>query len=87
MSDEVIFLNSTLFFSLLRSPDVDLTRGMFLVYKAKIPPLLLMDPHLCNQDILQKVTEALRTNPSLTLMHLTLMLDLKSVVTHAEALK
>ena len=62
-------------------------RELFLIYKEKIPLLLIMDPNLCNQDVLQKVTEALRVNNSLTLMHLAIMFDLKTVVSHTETMK
>lgn len=76
-----------MFPSLVRSPDVEQTRQLFLVYKEKIPPLMLMDPYLCNQDVLQKVTDALRENDSLTLMHLAISFDLRSVVSLEEVVK
>ena len=68
-------------FSLFRTTDLGECRQRFTTLKAILPILLSIDPDVCTQAYLQLMCDALRNNPSYTLAHLAVELDLKNVVT------
>lgn len=69
--------------SLLRTGDVDHARIIFDNFKAKLPPLLAIDPDLCAVSSLQQLCDALRKNPTLSVAHLAVMFDLRKVAADA----
>lgn len=68
-------------FSLFRSVDLAETKSRFDVLKGTLPVMLSVDPDLCTLACLQQVCDALRANSSLTLAHLSVQLDLKTIIT------
>ena len=55
-------------------------RAAFNLFRDKIPPMLEIDPNLCTQATLQQVSDSLRKNPTCSLFHLAVELDLRKVV-------
>ena len=59
----------------------------FATLSNKVPFLLDADPALCCQASLQALCDALNANPTLGLMHLAVMMDLRNVITKEGVLK
>ena len=69
-----------LIFSILRSTDVSEARATFNLFRDKIPPILEIDPNLCTLGILQQISDSMRKNPTYSLSHLAVELDLRKVM-------
>ena len=64
----------------MRTQSIDEARATFNALKDKIPPMLETNPSLCTATTLQAVCDALRKNPSFSLGHLAVELDLKDLL-------
>ena len=75
-----------LHFSILRSTDESEARSAFNLFRNKIPPILEIDPNLCTLGVLQQISDSMRKNPTYSLSHLAVELDLRKVMPHESAL-
>ena len=62
-------------------------RATFNLFRDKIPPMLEIDPNLCTLGCLQQVSDSLRKNPTYSLSHLAVELDLRKVMSNESTLQ
>lgn len=74
--------NTNSSFSLCRLMNKDEIVARFQLYKHYIPIIMSIDRDLCNLSTLQNLCDALKENETLTIAHLAVQLDLKTVLCH-----
>ena len=62
-------------------------RATFNLFRDKIPPMLEIDPNLCTLGSLQQVSDSMRKNPTYSLSHLAVDLDLREVMANESTLQ
>jgi calcium-independent phospholipase A2 len=76
--------NHSTAFSLCRCLNKEDAKERFELYKFHIPIIMSIDQDLCNLSTLQQICDALKENRSLNNAHLSVQLDLKNVLAHAD---
>ena len=62
-------------------------RATFNLFRDKIPPMLEIDPNLCTLGSLQQVSDSMRKNPTYSLSHLAVELDMRKVMSNESTLQ
>ncbi|XP_065217015.1 85/88 kDa calcium-independent phospholipase A2-like [Planococcus citri] len=71
-------------YSIFRSLDISEAEVKFVTYKDKIPVLLNVCKDACKVDSLQKICDVLNENPSWTVAHIAIQLNLLDVLSKPE---